>query len=144
MSLYQFVGDGRFAAKPAIFSWAARSLLLSNVAISALMLSGALLMSQSAGAQTFNVTTGTETVSNNIADSGTPGSVVKDGLGTLDLSGNNTYTGPTIVNARNLAGWFTDRFRQQFGDDSRGRGHPRPCRQQHFRRIAIGFRNHRK
>jgi outer membrane autotransporter protein len=49
----------------------------------------------------IGVSTGTVTYANTIA--GTGGSLIKSGDGTLSLSGSNTYTGSTTVNAGTLA-----------------------------------------
>ncbi len=55
------------------------------------------------GDPTFTVATGnTDTISGAISDGATPGDVVKDGDGTLILSGTNSYTGATTVSAGTL------------------------------------------
>lgn len=51
------------------------------------------------GDPTFNVDAGTSTVSGAISDGTVAGDLVKDGTGTLILSGVSTYTGNTTVNA---------------------------------------------
>ncbi len=52
-------------------------------------------------AQTFNTGTGNLNVSGAISDSGA--GLTKSGSGTMTMSGNNTYTGPTTVNAGTLS-----------------------------------------
>ena len=58
-----------------------------------------------AGDPIFDIGTGTVTISGQIVDDapGTPGDVVKQGVGTLVLSAANTYTGGTVVSAGTLA-----------------------------------------
>ncbi|WP_244285190.1 autotransporter-associated beta strand repeat-containing protein [Acetobacter persici] len=56
------------------------------------------------GDPTFDVDgTQTDTVSGIISDGSTPGDVVKTGLGTLTLSGDNTYTGGTDIQSGTIA-----------------------------------------
>ncbi len=58
-----------------------------------------------AGDPIFDIGTGTVTISGHVVDDapGTPGDVVKQGVGTLVLSAANTYTGGTVVSAGTLA-----------------------------------------
>ena len=61
-------------------------------------------------AETFNAAAGDITISGAIADSGA--GLTKSGNHVLTLSGNNTYTGPTLVNAGtlNIAGTVTPSY----------------------------------
>jgi autotransporter-associated beta strand protein len=52
-----------------------------------------------AGTLTFNLSTGTTTVANNISGAG---NLVQSGTGTTSLSGTNTYSGSTTINAGTL------------------------------------------
>ncbi len=54
------------------------------------------------GDPVFSIDNGTTTVTSAIADGSTPGDLVKQGAGALVLTGNNTYTGPTSLNAGTL------------------------------------------
>ena len=60
---------------------------------------------------TTDVATGTSTISGVISNGGTgAGSLTKDGFGTLVLSGNNTYTGTTTINAGTVQLGASDRL----------------------------------
>jgi autotransporter-associated beta strand protein len=65
--------------------------------------SGAVSLGTAAGStRTISVTTGTLTLSGNIADGTTATGIIKTGTGTLALSGTNTFTGLVSVTAGNL------------------------------------------
>ena len=54
------------------------------------------------GDPTFTVSAGESTIAGDISDGASPGDLVKEGNGTLFLTGNNTYSGNTDINAGTL------------------------------------------